>query len=361
MRIINADSPNDALQAGALFLAYNGDVAESRGGNVLVSPVPVMTVHKDPTRRVLVGATRDANPFFHIAEAMWMLAGQNDLATLQAFVKRFGEYSDDGVSLYGAYGFRWRHWFGYDQIETAIRILREDPASRRVVISMWDGGQADTWEDGNDGASDLVRGGAGFADVPCNTHIYLGVRGGKLSMTVCCRSNDAIWGAHGANLVHFSFLLEYLAARLDLQIGTLYQLSNNYHVYESITGNLDLRSYSEAVRAEDVYTAGAGYQRTPVEVYQVPLLGTGTSHMALMEDIKRWLRDPTGPAYSNGEYHSETPFFGQVFYPMLEAWRAHKAGDADMIHRHLAHVVAEDWRAAASCWLNKRRNKGDKA
>lgn len=52
-----------------------------------------------------------------------------------------------------------------------------------------------------------------------------------LDLTVCCRSNDAIWGAHGANAVHFSILQEYLAARIGVGVGKLYQLSNNYHGY----------------------------------------------------------------------------------------------------------------------------------
>src|SRR6185312_8148215 len=94
-----------------------------------------------------------------------------------------------------------------------------------VVIQMWDA-NADLGRDSK--------------DLPCNTHVYLGVsygetdRPNRLNMTVCCRSNDVIWGAYGANAVHFSFLQEYLAGRLGLDVGNLYQVSNNYHAYREM-------------------------------------------------------------------------------------------------------------------------------
>ena len=40
-----------------------------------------------------------------------------------------------------------------------------------------------------------------------------------------------IWGAYGANAVHMSILLEYMAARIDCAVGTYYQFSNNLHAY----------------------------------------------------------------------------------------------------------------------------------
>jgi hypothetical protein len=47
-----------------------------------------------------------------------------------------------------------------------------------------------------------------------------------------------VWGAHGANAVHFSVLQEYLAGCIGVHIGKLYQFSNNYHIYESMREKL---------------------------------------------------------------------------------------------------------------------------
>jgi hypothetical protein len=50
---------------------------------------------------------RDANPFFHVMETLWMLAGRNDLPWLVRFNKRFASYSDDGGNTQpGAYGYQ---------------------------------------------------------------------------------------------------------------------------------------------------------------------------------------------------------------------------------------------------------------
>ncbi|MGK3946522.1 thymidylate synthase, partial [Streptomyces caeruleatus] len=71
-----------------------------------------------------------------MAEALWMLNGNNNLDYLLWFNSKFGEYSDDGETLHGAYGHRWRQYFGYDQLEWIIDELTNNPASRRCVLQM---------------------------------------------------------------------------------------------------------------------------------------------------------------------------------------------------------------------------------
>jgi hypothetical protein len=51
---------------------------------VLVSQTPVVTCYSAPTQRVLFSPMRDANPFFHLMEALWMLAGRDDVASRPA-------------------------------------------------------------------------------------------------------------------------------------------------------------------------------------------------------------------------------------------------------------------------------------
>jgi thymidylate synthase len=149
VKVILAEDVNEALPLGIRLLLENGKIHPSRNGMMLESYSPVTTVYQYPSRRVLVLPDRDANPFFHLFESIWMLSGRNDLAFPQKFVKTFGQFSDDGETLNGAYGYRWRKWFGHDNLEHVIEMLRFDPMSRRAYLGMWD-----PYEDGHGQSKD---------------------------------------------------------------------------------------------------------------------------------------------------------------------------------------------------------------
>ena len=63
-----------------------------------------ITEYTNPQRNVLFDATRDANPFFHYLEAMWIIAGRNDVKTLAHVLPKMADYSDNGSVFHGAYG-----------------------------------------------------------------------------------------------------------------------------------------------------------------------------------------------------------------------------------------------------------------
>jgi thymidylate synthase len=120
----------------------------SRNGPVLQIEEPVIVTYTNPSQRLLLNKERDANPFFHLFEAMWMLAGRNDLDPLLKFVKTFGQFSDNGKTLNGAYGYRWRaamdkdregNFYSHpiDQLDLIISHLKATPGSRRAVLQMW--------------------------------------------------------------------------------------------------------------------------------------------------------------------------------------------------------------------------------
>ena len=79
MQIIECENVNHALIAGINTLDQFGKRQGSRNGAVLVAPWPVITIIHDPEHRVLFNPRRDANPFFHLFESIWMLAGRNDV------------------------------------------------------------------------------------------------------------------------------------------------------------------------------------------------------------------------------------------------------------------------------------------
>lgn len=232
MHVLNVVDVNEALPRALSYLHAAGRTEPTRNGPAIVAPGPVATVYRYPRRRVLFDPVRDANPFFHLFESLWILEGRKDVAFLSLFNSRIAQYSDDGISYHAAYGYRLRSGphgqrglHAFDQIAACCDMLRADPYSRRAVMQIW--------------AATLDLG-MKSRDLPCNDMIMLRVREGEtlhpsgrvLDITVCNRSNDAIWGAYGANAVQFSVLQEYMAAHIGVGIGEYTQMSHNLHTYE---------------------------------------------------------------------------------------------------------------------------------
>lgn len=313
---IRAKNVNEALARGLTWLLMAGKEYPSRNGGVLAYPEPVITTYLNPTERVLFSPLRDANPFFHLMESLWMLAGRNDLEFPKTFNSRFGEYSDDGVTVHGAYGFRWRQQFGVDQLDRLVRELRRDPSSRRAVLQMWDP------------AADLEKMENGGRDVPCNTTVFFDAKDGALSMTVCNRSNDAIWGAYGANAVHFSVLLEYMAAMVGLPVGKYHQVSNNLHAYLEKFPREKLQALAESADALDYYGT----------VSPRPMV---TNPATFSVDLEKFLWRP-GESQDFGN-----PWFEEVANPVYRAWFSRSSAD-------LTAIKAEDWALACTQWVERR-------
>jgi len=345
MIVVEAMGVNDALREGLELIQRRGVPRPSRNGPVLEVPEPVTTAYSRPTERVLFSPARDANPFFHLFEALWMLEGRRDVRFPQTLVKRMANYSDDGVNFHGAYGFRWRGFFGDDQIKAIITILRSDPDSRRAVLTMWDP------------LSDL---GHGFSkDLPCNTHVYFKLRTAdrqptfttrkQLDMTVCNRSNDMVWGAYGANAVHMSMLQEYIANKLEADVGLYHQVSDSFHVYlEGPGGDL----YRKLITRYDADRDVLGrYARTSKEMsagYPSPFgLGAKDAEwdLDLHDFFERW-DSSINPATTT----YRTPWWNTVAVPMWWAWY-NRSPDA------VLECAATDWRKAGYEWLVRHPSK----
>lgn len=323
MLTIHATNVNDALPRGIDFLTRFGTVRDSRNGPVLLAPAPVTTVYYFPKERVLFSPQRDANPFFHLIESIWMLAGADDVETVARYVNRMRTFSDDGVTLWGAYGNRWRNHFEIDQLLWAIKRLKADPNDRRVVIQMWDA------------RYDIDKADEGGKDVPCNTHIYVWVTHyGSLSLTVCCRSNDAIWGAYGANAVHFSFLQEFLAEAIGLPVGPLYQISNNFHAY------LDI-----------------------IQKYNIPLAGKilYPSPVPLSIDNPATFLAECSPTLTLPGFLPQNSFLREVVLPAIRAHKAYRERDFKCALYFASLINAPDWQQACTEWLQRREEAWKRA
>jgi hypothetical protein len=330
MHVIKVRNVSQALVEGALKLKSLGVERNSRNGKVLVLPGPLATTYRAPQERVLFDPRRDANPFFHFMEALWMIHGGRDVAWPLQFNSKFGSYSDDGVVFNGAYGHRWRHHFGADQLRSIINSLRENPDCRRQVLSMWDGSR------------DL---GSQSKDIPCNLSatLQIGVTG-ALDMMVSNRSNDLIWGAYGANAVHFSMLQEFLAAAIGVPVGTYTQVSANTHVYEPHWGLMDYLAARAPMPPEefrDHYSLGL----------------TVHSHMVnITPNIWERELDTFMKLQHRSAYRD--PFFELIAKPMFMAYISFKERSNPSRFENARDlcrkIIAVDWSRACIEWLDRR-------
>lgn len=348
---IRVRNVNEALPAGLRILTgFSAQSEESRNGIVRVLPGPAITIYDNPVERVLFSPERNANPFFHLFEAFWMLAGRNDLPWLAQFNKRFSTYSDDGGQTQpAAYGHRWINYFGYNQLDSVVQELTKDPNSRRAVLAMWDGGYGEGAGPSRPLHGDLERALAGSADIPCNTHCYFRVREGCLDMSVMCRSNDVLWGAYGANAVHFSVLLEFLAARLGLRVGAMYQFSFNFHYYvDAIGGDEGVWRITKDAEATDYYKI-SGLRPMPMFVEPERFIRELPTFMG-------WAAYAEHFDYSDGPIMVE-PFLADVAMPMRRVWALHKAKDYAAAEALCGTIKAADWRIACQMWIQRMARK----
>lgn len=343
MYIVRANTADSALVRGLQLLVNVGHMETSRNGTVLSAHSPVAIQNREPSQRVSFLPERDANPFFHYLEAMWMLAGRNDVAFVKEYVGRMADFSDDTVTLHGAYGYRWRAWFGYDQIELACAELKSNPSTRRVVIGIWD---ASAQYSGFNDTSDLHTAIHGGADIPCNTQLMMRVRDGALDMTVVNRSNDAVWGAHGANIVHMSILLEYMAAYCGYRMGVMYQISNNYHVYE----RPDTARLVDFAERTLWVNEPVGYQ------YPATPLFTTATMQDFDTDLSVFFKAWDSGARTPEEFPSSIahPAIHDIAIPMVAAYHWHKRRNYVVARAESMRIQGYDWRFACLAWLSRR-------
>lgn len=317
----------------------------SRNGDVYVSPGPVATVYERPWERVVFWEERDANPYFHFMEALGFLGGIADVEFYARYARQIRNYSDDGVSLPASYGVRWRHYFGRDQLAYAVRRLRANPNDRRVVIAMYDG-----FKD-----PDVAE--AGGKDIPCNTHIYLNIFEGQLNMMVCNRSNDAMWGAYGANAVHMSFLHEYLSRAIRVQQGWMIQNSFNWHVYLDFYKTI----MNDRSPNPDENLALRHNMTLPFPSRWDPYswFPSGVQTFPIMEGsaFEHWDRQ-LAIFLAGGTDESDglvDPFFTTVAIPLRESHAAYREKRYTAAKSLAECCAAQDWQRAALEWLDRRR------
>ena len=206
---------------------------------------PIMIKITNPRSRWVTIPIREWNFFLPYAESLWLALGHNDLKMIQHYLPKMADFSDDGEYLRGGYGPRLRHFNGnrvdyryswnkkgipyhrkvVDQYAYIIDCFKKDKYTRQAIISIGDPPK-DCFD--KDGALKRTK------DFPCTQSLQFitDSASNKLNLIVSMRSNDFIWGASAVNIFNFTFIQEYLAHILKLEIGSYFHIVNNFHYYE---------------------------------------------------------------------------------------------------------------------------------
>ncbi len=164
-----------------------------------------------------------------IGELLWFLNGDSNVRWLQERgVTIWDEWADEAGDLGPVYGVQWRSWptpdGGHiDQIKSVMQQLREQPDSRRMVVSAWNVGQLDE-----------------MALMPCHCLFQFYVAGGRLSCQLYQRSADIFLGVP-FNIASYALLTHLMARELGLEVGDFIWTGGDCHLYLNHLDQADLQ------------------------------------------------------------------------------------------------------------------------
>ena len=154
-----------------------------------------------------------------IHEMLWFLSGDTNVSYLQENkVRIWNEWADEEGELGPVYGKQWRRWETedgqvIDQIAEAIRMLKDNPESRRIIVSAWNVGELDE-----------------MALMPCHAFFQFYIANGKLSLQLYQRSADVFLGVP-FNISSYALLTHMMAQVCGLGVGDLIHTIGDAHLY----------------------------------------------------------------------------------------------------------------------------------
>lgn len=164
-----------------------------------------------------------------IHELMWFLKGDTNVKYLQDNgVRIWNEWADENGDLGHVYGYQWRSWPAYDgssidQIRNAVETIKNNPDSRRIIVSAWN-----------------------VADIdhmnlpPCHALFQFYVADGRLSLQLYQRSADCFLGVP-FNIASYALLLLMMAQVTGLKPGEFVHTLGDAHIYTNHFEQVDLQ------------------------------------------------------------------------------------------------------------------------
>lgn len=154
-----------------------------------------------------------------IHELLWFLSGDTNIKYLQDNgVRIWNEWADENGDLGPVYGHQWRSWSDYkggtiDQIQQAVDLIKNNPNSRRILVSAWNPADIDN-----------------MALPPCHCLFQFYVADGKLSLQLYQRSADVFLGVP-FNIASYALLLQMMAQVTGLECGDFVHTTGDTHLY----------------------------------------------------------------------------------------------------------------------------------
>lgn len=154
-----------------------------------------------------------------IYELLWFLQGDTNVRYLQDHgVRIWNEWADENGELGPVYGAQWRKWrtaegTTVDQISQVIDKIKNEPDSRRLVVSAWNPGEIEN-----------------MALPPCHLLFQFYIAQGKLSCQLYQRSADVFLGVP-FNIVSYALLTMMVAQVCSLQPGEFVHTFGDVHLY----------------------------------------------------------------------------------------------------------------------------------
>jgi thymidylate synthase len=164
-----------------------------------------------------------------IYELLWFLRGDSNVKYLQEHgVSIWDEWADKNGDLGPVYGKQWRSWptadgRNIDQLSLVLEQLRNNPNSRRILVSAWNVGELDR-----------------MALLPCHALFQFYVADGRLSCQLYQRSADALLGVP-FNIASYALLTHMIAQQCNLEVGDFVWTGGDCHLYLNHLEQADLQ------------------------------------------------------------------------------------------------------------------------
>jgi thymidylate synthase len=201
-----------ALTHGAETMDRTGTGTRSVFGHQmrfdLAAGFPLLTTKKLHIRSIII-------------ELLWFLRGDTNVRWLQdRKVSIWNEWADENGDLGPVYGKQWRHWETaegkeIDQIAELLDTIRNNPGSRRQIVSAWNPGEL-----------------YAMALAPCHCLFQTYVANGKLSLQLYQRSADIFLGVP-FNIASYALLTHLLAQQAGLEVGEFVWTGGDCHLYSN--------------------------------------------------------------------------------------------------------------------------------
>lgn len=215
MKDLKASTLDDIMYEVLNELLSNPIELSTKRGIVVGEIIGAKITLTNPLARLSRSETR-GKPFSAIGELIWYLAQSDDLKFIKYYINKYDKESDDGRTIYGAYGPRlFSKNNEYNQIQNVIDLLAKRTGTRKAVIQLFD-------------AEDIS---IDRRHVPCTCTFQFLIRDNKLQMVTYMRSNDAYIGLPH-DIFAFTMIQEIIAKALGIEMGAYTHLVGSLHLYK---------------------------------------------------------------------------------------------------------------------------------